>query len=182
MRKHLAALGVAAFLLAGCSAPSTQTTAPASNAATTLPAATAPATTEAPTTTLTPAPTVAADATSVATALKAKIPSITKVTTVTEALDSNKLLGRPGHYTSAAWIADSGATLGETGVDGGATVEVFETAGDAKTRSEYILGVLKEMGPAFGTEWHHVKGTTLLRVSGKLSPSVNAEYKAAFGS
>ncbi|WP_307103290.1 hypothetical protein [Arthrobacter globiformis] len=97
-------------------------------------------------------------------------------------MDSNKLLGRPGQYTSAAWIADSGATPGETGVDGGATVEVFETAADAKTRSEYILGVLKEMGPAFGTEWHHLKGTTLLRVSGKLSPSVNTQYKAAFGS
>ncbi|MDQ0865598.1 hypothetical protein QF036_003179 [Arthrobacter globiformis] len=125
---------------------------------------------------------MATDATSIATALKPKVPSVTKITTVTEALDSNKLLGRPGQYTSAAWIADSGATPGETGVDGGATVEVFETAADAKTRSEYILGVLKEMGPAFGTEWHHLKGTTLLRVSGKLSPSVNTQYKAAFGS
>lgn len=182
MRKHLAALGVAAFLLIGCSAPSTQTTAPASNAATTPPAAAATATTEAPTAIPTPTPAVAADATSVATALKRKVPSITKVTKVTEALDSNKLLGRPGQYTSAAWIADKGATPGETGVDGGATVEVFETAADAKTRSEYILGVLKEMGPAFGTEWHHVKGTALLRVSGKLSPSVNTQYKAAFGS
>lgn len=181
MRKHLAALGAAAFLLAGCSAPSTQTAAPASTGST-PPAAATQASNETPTSTPTPSPKVAADATSVATALKPKVASITKITTVTEALDSNKLLGRPGQYSSAAWIADSGATPGETGVDGGATVEVFETAADAKTRSEYILGVLKEMGPAFGTEWHHVKGTALLRVSGKLSPSVNAQYKAAFGS
>jgi hypothetical protein len=37
------------------------------------------------------------------------------------------------------------------------------------------------MGPAFGTEWHHLDGATLLRVSGQLSPSVNDQYTAAFG-
>lgn len=179
MRKHLAALGVAAFFLAGCSAPSTQTAAaPASTAAA------AEATTEAasPTPPPTPTPTVAADATSIATALKAKVATITKVITVTEALDSNQLLGRPNQYTSAAWIADSGATPGETGVDGGAVVEVFANVEDAKARSEYILRVLKEGGPVLGTEWHHLKGTALLRVSGQLSPSVNKQYAAAFGS
>lgn len=142
------------------------------------------ATTEAasPIPTPTPTPTVAADATPIATALKAKVASITKVTTVTEALDSNQLLGRPNQYTSAAWIADSGATPGETGIDGGAVVEVFANAEDAKTRSEYILRVLKEGGPILGTEWPHLKGAALLRVSGQLSPSVNKQYAAAFGS
>ncbi|RAX44989.1 hypothetical protein DQ354_12870 [Arthrobacter sp. AQ5-06] len=125
---------------------------------------------------------MAADASSVGAALKAKVQSITAVTTVTEELDTNKLLGRPGQYTSAAWIADAGATPGATGIDGGAVVEVFATAADLQTRSEYIQGVLKKMGPAFGTEWHHVKGTTLLRISGKLNPSVNDQYGAAFGS
>ena len=168
MRKHLVVLGVATVLLTGCSAQA----APATSSA---PAAAAAASTP------TPTPTVAADATAVATALKAKVATITKVTTVTEELDSNKLLGRPGQYTSLAWITDSGAKAGETGTDGGAVVEVFASAEDAKTRSEYILGVLKEMGPAFGTEWHHLDGATLLRVSGQLSPSVNDQYTAAFG-
>lgn len=171
MRKYLAAIGVAAVLLTGCSAQASTSSAPA-------PASAAPAVaTPSPT----PTPTAAADATSVATAVKSKVKSITKVTTVTEALDTNKLLGRPNQYTSVAWITDSGATAGETGVDGGAAVEVFATPEDAKARSEYILGVLKKMGPAFGTEWHHLDGATLLRVSGKLSPSVNAQYTAAFG-
>jgi hypothetical protein len=75
-----------------------------------------------------------------------------------------------------------GSDPGGDRVAGGATVEVFETAADAKTRSDCILSVLKEMGPAFGTEWHHLKAAVPLRVSGKLSPSVNAQYKAAFGS
>ncbi|MCB5292354.1 hypothetical protein [Arthrobacter sp. SO3] len=70
---------------------------------------------------------------------------------------------------------------GATGVDGGAVVEVFATPADAQTRSEYIQGVLKTMGPAAGTEWHHLDGATLLRVSGKLNPSVNDQYTAAFG-
>jgi hypothetical protein len=42
--------------------------------------------------------------------------------------------------------------------------------------------VLKQRGPTFGTKWHHLQGTTLLRVSGKLNPSVNDQCTAAFGS
>ncbi|SKB33836.1 hypothetical protein SAMN05660473_00180 [Arthrobacter sp. 49Tsu3.1M3] len=171
MRKYLAAFGVAAALLTGCSAQATTSSAPA-------PVSTAPAVaTPSPT----PTPTAAADATSVATALKAKVKSITKVTTVTEAMDENQLLGRNGQYTSLAWITDKGATAGKTGSDGGAVVEMFANAEDAKARSEYIQKVLKAMGPAAGTEWHHLDGATLLRVNGKLSPSVNAQYTAAFG-
>ncbi|MEN8584695.1 hypothetical protein ABFP37_18530 [Burkholderia sp. RS01] len=173
MRKHLVALGVAAIFLASCSAPSTQ---PA--ATTAAPAATSASASPTPT----PTPTQAADATAVATELRAKVTSITGVTTVTEALDSNKLLGRPNQYTSLAWITDAGGKPGETGTDGGAVVEVFANEADATARSEYILGILKKAGPAFGTEWHHQKGNVLLRVNGVLSPSVNDQYKAAFGS
>ncbi|MBT8163190.1 MULTISPECIES: hypothetical protein [Arthrobacter] len=61
-------------------------------------------------------------------------------------------------------------------------MEVFAHDADAQARSECIQGVLKKAGPAFGTEWHHLKGKILLRVSGKLNPSTNDEYTAAFGS
>ena len=57
-----------------------------------------------------------------------------------------------------------------------------DSEADATARSEYILGILMNAGSAFGTEWHHQKGKVLLRVSGVLSPSVNDQYKAAFGS
>jgi hypothetical protein len=180
MRKHLAVLGATALLLAACSAPSTQTSDQATSAAPS--SATSVTPTRSATPTATPTPTAAADATTVAAALKPKVASITKITTVTEALDSNKLLGRPNQYRSAAWITDSGAPAGETGIDGGAVVEVFENEADAKARSAYILRVLKEAGPVLGTEWHHMKGTALLRVSGLLSPSVNKQYATAFGS
>jgi len=175
MRKHLVALGVAATILDGCSAPSIQ---PAATTA----APAAPEASATPTPTPTPTPAHTADATAVAMELKAKVSSITGITTVTEELDSNKLLGRPNQYTSAAWIADAGATPGETGIDSGAVVEVFANEADAAARSEYIQGILQKAGPAFGTEWHHQKGKVLLRVSGVLSPSVNDQYKAALGS
>jgi hypothetical protein len=58
---------------------------------------------------------------------------------------------------------------------------VFSTPADAQTRSDYIQGVLKKMGPIAGTEWHHLQGSTLLRVGGKLNPSVIDPYTAAFG-
>jgi hypothetical protein len=174
MRKHLIVLGVAAIFLAGCSAPSTQ---PSVTDAAPAPTSVSPTATPTPT----PTPSKAADATSVATELKAKVPSITAITTVTEALDSNKLLDRPNQYTSLAWITDAAGKPGETGTDGGAVVEVFANEADATARSAYILGILKA-SPAFGTEWHHQKGNVLLRVNGILSPSVNDQYKAAFGS
>lgn len=133
MRKHLAVLGATAILLAGCSAPFTQSASQATSAApsSAAPAATATLT---PAATPTPTPAKAVDATSVAAALKPKIPSITKVTTVTEALDSNNLIGRPNQYTSAAWITDSGATAGETGIDGGAVAALLATGADASQR------------------------------------------------
>lgn len=180
MRKHLVVLGAMALLLAACSAPSTQASDQATPAASSSAASAKP--TPSATSIAAPTPTPVADATSIAASLKPKIASITKITTVTEALDSNKLLGRPNQYTSAAWITDTGATAGETGIDGGAVVEVFENEADAQARSTYILRVLKEAGPVLGTEWHHMKGTALLRISGQLSPSVNKQYKAAFGS
>lgn len=65
-----------------------------------------------------PTPTKAAGATSVATEFKPKVPSITGITPVTEALGSNKLLGGP---SSTRFVG------------------AFANAADAAARSEYIL-------------------------------------------
>lgn len=193
MRKYLIILGLVAVLLAACTnqgtsaqpTPGSTTTLPASSTATAsssasaTPSATATITVTA-TATASPTATPTGDATAVAELLKSRIPSITKVTTVTAALDSNKLLGRPGQYTSAAWITDNRGQAGATGIDGGAVVEIFATAADAKARSDYIQATLKSLGPSAGTEWHHLSGPTLLRVSGKLPPAANDEYTKAF--
>lgn len=121
----------------------------------------------------------ALDAGALAEALAASVESATGFEVYTEDTDPNELLGRPGQYVSAASIDDEGAG-GESGVDRGATIEVFASQDEARDRSEYILGVLKEAGPVFGTEWHHLAGPALLRVSGSLKPSVNDAYAAAW--
>ncbi|MBT2531705.1 hypothetical protein J7E83_06135 [Arthrobacter sp. ISL-48] len=171
---QLVALGAAAILLAGCSPGSSGATSPVPGTTATVTAT--PSLPRAPT----PVPTRAADATAVGTALKAAVPTITAVTTLTEAMDTGRLLGRPGQYLSAAWITDSGAAEGRTGIDGGAVVEVFANAADAQERSDSIQGVLKKASPVFGNEWHHLKGGTLLRVSGKLAASTDDQYASAF--
>jgi hypothetical protein len=136
-----------------------------------------------PTATPTPEPTLTVvapvDAAAAAEALREASPDITGVTVYDENTDPNDLIGRPGQYTSAAQITDARAAGGD-GIDAGAVVEVFATPEDAQARSTYIQETLTDLGPAFGTEWHHLQGTHLLRVSGTLVPSVNDEYAAAW--
>jgi len=116
----------------------------------------------------------------VAAALQSQVPTITGITEVTEANDANNLIGRPGQYVSAAWIADSAADPAQTGIDGGAVVETFATPENTQTRSDYIQGVLQGAGGVLGTEYHYLNGTVLLRVSGILMPSQAAVYEEAF--
>lgn len=121
----------------------------------------------------------AATAMDVAKQLEGEIPTITAVTEVTEDNDANNLIGRPGQYVSAAWITDKAGVSKETGIDGGAVVEVFATPENAQTRSEYIQSVLTEGGGVLGTEYHYLKDSRLLRVSGNLKPSSAKTYESA---
>ena len=111
--------------------------------------------------------------------LQAAVPTITSVIEVTEANDSTGSIGQPGAYTSAAWIADSGAAATENSVVGGAVVEVFATEAEAQDRL-YALQQHIGMGPAFNAEYHYLQGTVLLRVSGALSSEQAVLYEHAF--
>lgn len=110
---------------------------------------------------------------------KIKQETTTKIETITEDNDPNDLIGRPNGYESAAVLFDSSVECDELGSDCGAVIEVFPAAEEAQARSDYIQGVLKD-NPMFGTEWHSVRGTALLRVSGEIKPSVANGYTAAF--
>ena len=165
MRLHHAATAIAAALLmAGCSTPAAN--APAS-----------PQTSAAPAPVQTSTPPVVRDAEAWADVVKQ--PSTTKVVVITEDNDPNDLIGRPNGYTSAAIIYDSGAECVELGASCGGTVEVWGSAADAKARSEYIQGVLKD-APMFGTEYHTLNGDALLRIAGQVKPSVAEAYATAF--
>jgi hypothetical protein len=105
-----------------------------------------------------------------------------KVRTWTAEDDPNKLLGRPGGYTSAATVVDKRVDCDdpkEPGASCGATVEVFASAAAAKARSDYIQAILSG-GGAFGTEYHTLAGPALLRVTGELTPAQASKYAARF--
>jgi len=123
----------------------------------------------------------AKDGTAIAQALKNKIGSVQQVVTITEDNDPNDLIGRPSGYVSGAVIYDSRAQCSKLSVDCGATIEVWPSAGAAKTRSEYIEG-LQKGSPVLGTEYHYLNGPALLRVAGKLKPTEAKEYESAFSS
>ena len=156
-RAILPALVALAFLT-GCASSGTDTAAP----------------TPAPITTA-----AARDAETIANGIADAIPEAVQVIVYTETSDPNSLLGRPNGYTSAAAINDTRLEDVEPGVDLGAVVEVWPTEAEARARSDYIQQALKD-APALGTEYHHLDGPTLLRVSGHLPPTASRAYGAAF--
>lgn len=128
----------------------------------------------------TPTPTAPADATAIATAIKAAVPEVTKLVTITENNDPNNSIGRPSSYSSAAVLFDSRTECSDgLGADCGATVEGWPTAAGAKARAKYIQTLLKA-SPLFGTEYDIVQGTYVLRVAGDIKPSKAKAYITAF--
>ncbi len=120
---------------------------------------------------------------SAAEAIKAAVPEITELVPLTEENDDNNLLGRPNGYSAAVVLIDPRSKglcdLAKPGADCGATVEQWPDQEAAQRRADYIQKALASM-PALGTEWSVVKGNLLLRVTGKLPPSVEKTYEAAF--
>lgn len=176
--KAAAITGITALALAGCGNGSRFASEPAATDSP-RPTITITATPEAEATaTATPKGKTAAE---IARTLKARIPSIKGVTVWTAELDPNHLLGRPGGYVSAATVTDKRVVCSDPlpGADCGASVETFRTAAEAKARSAYIQGVLKASGGLLGTEYDTVRGTVLLRVTGRLTPKQAKAYASA---
>jgi hypothetical protein len=173
----LTLIGPAIALLTGCGGNET----PAGNSpskqittATTPPSSTTPSTSVSK-------PKVVPDAATIAKALqKASGGHIKSLWTYTEDTDPNNLIGRPGGYTSATFAYDNRVPDCKAKPDSmcGAQVEQFADEADAKRRLDYIAGIYKA-APVLGTEYLTVEGSTLLRVTGELKPSVNRAYVAA---
>ncbi len=108
---------------------------------------------------------------------------VKQVETYTAGNDPNKLLGRPGQYTSKANFSDARAKSdGRKGVEPteGGSVEVFADENDAKTRFRYVKK-LAEKGGGFFSEYDYLDGLIVLRVSSDLTPNEAAEYEEALG-
>jgi hypothetical protein len=115
-------------------------------------------------------------------ALTTKVPTAKLGEVYTADSDPNHLLGRPNGYTSKATFTDrrvaGGPGITSGSVDAGGSVEVFADADSAQRRQRYIQD-LQKASPILGTEYDYVSGATLVRVSGKLTPTQAAEYQAA---
>jgi hypothetical protein len=97
-----------------------------------------------------------------------------------ENTDPNDQLGRPNGYISRASFELSGGdmTAEKYYVDRGGVIEVWLDAAAAKARSDYIQGLLKA-APLLGTEYHYLNGPVLLRITGKVKPSVATRFEGA---
>lgn len=164
-----------AALTAGCSSSAEEVAAAAPSATVAVPA---PSSAAAPTATA-----ESLDAAVVLAELQSAGLPITDSAAVTETNDANNLIGRPGQYVSKVAFADNrvGQPIDQAapGNDAGGSIEVFATASDAQTRSDYIRKSLASLGPAAGTEYHYLTGSALVRVTGVLPPSAAAEYETA---
>lgn len=119
-----------------------------------------------------------------ATALRAAMkPRAKRTYVMTPKTDSNRILGTPNGYTSAAVIADQAApacTSALNGIDCGIVVEVWPTAQAAADRVTYVQGILKR-APGLGSEFDYPAGAALLRINGQVVDGKAAKvYEAAW--
>jgi ABC-type transporter MlaC component len=101
--------------------------------------------------------------------------------TYTSETDPNKLLGRPGQYTSKATFTDSRITPGfldePDSVGRGGSVEVFPDEQAAQNRSKYVQAVTAGLPAA--VEYDYTAGPVLVRVGKALTPAQAGEYQKA---
>lgn len=121
-----------------------------------------------------PAPKTAED---VANALAASGLKVTDIEVVTAENDGNKLLGRPGQYTSKVFFYDARHPKPPSGDAGENTIEVFANDSDAKTRHDYIVEVTKGMPMLI--QYSELRGPVLARFDKEMLPAEFEEYKAA---
>nr|BBH87841.1 hypothetical protein KTC_25920 [Thermosporothrix sp. COM3] len=160
-------------LLAACG----ETSSPAQSSPTAQP------TTAAPTPTPSPTPAKPKTADEILKALKAQGLKIGESFTYTEENDPNKLLGRPGQYTSKVNFKDTSleATTNsgaEISIDEGGSIEVFENEQTAQKRFQY-LQALSQSGSALFAEYEYIHGSVILRVSKTFTPTQAKAYDEA---
>lgn len=127
----------------------------------------------------TPPPT----ASDVANRVAAAVPGSTPGAVLTAETDPNRLLGRPGGYSSSAVINDPRtppeSRTEPTALDQGAKVEVFDDEGQAETREQYLNALSQSGSPLTAAGYTYRSGTVVLRVSPDLTPSAAEQYRAA---
>jgi hypothetical protein len=118
------------------------------------------------------------DAGDMATALAASGLPIADIQVLTSKTDPNKLLGRPGQYTSKVFFFDSRYPAGANDVlSGENTIEGFATIAEAKRRAAYIIKITSG-SPMFAQYVYH-RGRFVLRLDKALDPDEATAYDEA---
>jgi hypothetical protein len=123
------------------------------------------------------------DVTAIATGLEGSLPDVVESIEITEENDPNDLIGRPGQYDAAAFLAldslgCSGPQYDELSIDCGIKLERWPSADDAAARAKDIQTKLQTYG--LGAEWDYGAGRVLLRIAGDVPPSQAAVIRDAF--
>ncbi|WP_433784131.1 hypothetical protein ACQPX6_28500 [Actinomycetospora sp. CA-101289] len=111
--------------------------------------------------------------------LVARVPPAAPGPVGTAENDPNKLLGRPGQYTSAAYFTDS-RVPGEDrnpdplSADNGGRVEIFPSEEEASARRDRIQELATTLPIA--VEYDYVSGPVLVRVTKTLTPDQAKQY------
>ena len=177
MRKSVVVIIAAASISLSACGSSASPTPAVTVTATVTPAA---PTSASPSTTPTPATPATVTAMGIVDAfVKAGLPA-TQAVAQTESTDPNAFLGRPGQYTERVSFdipgGDTSAAVGET--DRGGVIELWPSPAEAQARADYIQSVLKG-GTILGSEYDYVRGSALVRITGKVLPSVATQFQAA---
>jgi hypothetical protein len=168
---------VGALALAGCASSSSTSMSPTPSASSSVDDSSSPMPPSESAASSVSAQANQADATVLAN--KIKQTTTTQIVTITEDNDPNELIGRPNGYVSAAVIYDSALQCTALSASCGGVVEVFANPDAAQDRMNYIQQQLKT-SPVLGTEFDTIVDSALLRVSGKMKPSVAAAYASVF--
>lgn len=182
-----ALVSVLALSLSACSSPEAApaVTVTATQTVEASPSSTpsvSPAPSATPTPTATPKPELP-DALTIAEALADGVETAYDVQKVTVKNDPNDLIGRPGSYTSAAYIYDENSEAYDSGlsIDNGAKIESFKSERDARRRYNYLQDTIRD-NPILGAEYTYIEGPVLLRVAGDVPPKVARKYRDLFRS
>jgi hypothetical protein len=121
---------------------------------------------------------IASDVPSIANAIRSAVSDVGDVVEITEANDVNDLIGRPGQYDQAAFMASQvigcDGDYDELSIDCGAKLERWASKADAQARSKDIQQKLKDYG--LGAEWNYIQGRVLLRVAGDSLGSMSRRF------
>ncbi|NYD40062.1 hypothetical protein [Nocardioides panaciterrulae] len=123
------------------------------------------------------------DVTAIANGLKGSLPDVLESIKLTEDNDANDLIGRPGQYDAAVFLAldslgCSGPDYDELSIDCGIKLERWPSADDAAARAHDIQTKLQTYG--LGAEWDYGAGRVLLRIAGDVPPSQATKIRDAF--